>query len=129
MLIDWIFEIGEKLKQRSLTIHLAVAYLDILMHQPSFDQTQQDVQALTCLLLASKFDELDDNIPLIREFQRIAKTKDFTYEDVTKCEVHLLRLLCWDLFKLTPLHFVQNVLGQGVVFSNDKSFGPTSIHD
>mmetsp|Transcript_23047 Transcript_23047/g.22434 ORF Transcript_23047/g.22434 Transcript_23047/m.22434 type:complete len:144 (+) Transcript_23047:653-1084(+) len=26
----------------------------------------------------------------------------------------------WDLFKLTPLHFVQNLLGQGVVFSNDS---------
>jgi len=30
-LVDWIFEIGEKLKQRILTTHLAVVYLDILL--------------------------------------------------------------------------------------------------
>ena len=73
------------------------------------------------MLLASKFDELDDNIPLIREFQKVcAKQRVISYDDVTKCEVFLLRKLNWDLFKLTPLHFVQNLIGQGIVFSNDK---------
>jgi len=68
-LVDWIFEIGEKLKQRVLTIHLAVVYLDILIQDEKvFEGFKQEVLSITCLLLASKFDELDDNIPLIREF-------------------------------------------------------------
>ena len=59
---------GEKMKQRSITIHLAVSYLDILIQDEKvFDKTKADTLALTCLLLASKFDELDENIPLIRE--------------------------------------------------------------
>jgi hypothetical protein len=59
---------GEKMKQRSITIHLAVAYLDILMQDEKvFDSVKPDTVGLTCLLLASKFDELDENIPLIRE--------------------------------------------------------------
>ena len=33
-----------------------------------FESHSIDAIAVTCLLLASKFDELDDNIPLIEEF-------------------------------------------------------------
>lgn len=76
------------------------------MHSPEFDVQKADLNALTCLLLASKFDELDDNIPLIRDFTRLAKSKGFTYDDVVKHEIILLRQLDWDLFKQTPLHFV-----------------------
>jgi Cyclin, C-terminal domain/Cyclin, N-terminal domain len=75
------------------------------------------------LLLASKFDELDDSIPLIREFQRVcAKQRVIPYEDIIKCEMFLLKKMNWDLFKLTPLHFVQNLIGQGIVFSTDRVF-------
>lgn len=28
ILIDWLFEIGEKFKQSNLTIHIAIAYLE-----------------------------------------------------------------------------------------------------
>jgi hypothetical protein len=46
-----------------------VKYLDILIQDASiFEVMQQEVVTPTCLLLAAKFDELDDNIPLIREF-------------------------------------------------------------
>jgi len=81
---------GEKLKQRNLTIHLAVAYLDLMMHQPSFSEERQELLALTCLLLSSKFDELDDNIPLIREFQKAARQKNFSYAQVQECEIEVL---------------------------------------
>ena len=29
MIIDWIFELGEKFKQRNLTVHIAIHYLNI----------------------------------------------------------------------------------------------------
>ena len=35
-----------------------------------FKEHSSDAIAVTCLLLASKFDEIDDNIPLIEEFKR-----------------------------------------------------------
>lgn len=76
---------------------------------------------VACLLLASKFDELDDNIPLIRELQKVnSPSRIIYYDDVIKAEQSVLQRLNWDLFKLTPLHFVQNLIGQGIVFSNDK---------
>lgn len=35
-----------------------------------FESHSLDAVAVTCILLASKFDEIDDNIPLIDEFCR-----------------------------------------------------------
>ena len=107
-----------------------------------FEGHSADAVAITCLLLASKFDEIDDNIPLIEEFckghslvrdsldsgfllaqgDRPRLTQCRTYpgmHTVQECELYMLRILCWDLNTVTPLHFVLNHLFQGVVFSND----------
>lgn len=65
--MDWIFEVGDKLKQRNLTIHIACAYLERLMHEYEISGNKLELTALTSLLIASKYDELDDNIPLIKE--------------------------------------------------------------
>jgi hypothetical protein len=32
-IVDKLFEYGERLKQRQLTVHLAISYLDLLMHK------------------------------------------------------------------------------------------------
>jgi hypothetical protein len=70
-MVETIFEIGEKLKQKILTTHLAVVFMDILIQDDKiFDKVKQEVLSCTCILLASKFDELDDNIPLIRDLQK-----------------------------------------------------------
>ena len=69
-LVDWLFEVGDKLEQRTLTIHQAVRYLDIVLHnQPGRART--DTLAVTCLFIASKFDELDDKIPLLKTLIKI----------------------------------------------------------
>lgn len=87
-MLELIAEIGECLKQSQLTIHLAVEYLDrFLLLRAHFSMAQSsagdqeyfnrlfenhsvDAVAITLILLASKFDEIDDNIPLIDEFCR-----------------------------------------------------------
>lgn len=76
-----ICEVGDCLKQSQLTIHLAVEYMDRYLllrnHKRNTENSDTDFFsclfeghsvddiALTCLLLSSKFDEIDDNIPLI----------------------------------------------------------------
>ena len=104
-----------------------------------------DALTISCLLLASKFNEIDDNIPLIEEFckghglvrdslasghllahethrpqlQGLSRTYP-GYHAVRRCETYLLGVLSWDLNSVTPLHFVENFLYQGAtVFSND----------
>ena len=59
------------------------------------------------MLLASKFDEVDDNIPLIRDLQKIcARSRIIAYDEVIKAETEALYKMNWDLFKLAPLHFL-----------------------
>lgn len=44
------------------------------MAKHTFHKKQLQLVALTSLLVASKYDELDDKIPLIRDFQRATKS-------------------------------------------------------
>ena len=96
------------------------------------------------MLLSSKFDEIDDNIPLMEEFCRAhnlvrdSLDSGFLVSHVAtdrskmsycraypgrhallRCELHLLSILNWDLNTVTPLHFVLNHIYQGIVFTND----------
>ena len=82
-MLEIICEVGDMLKQSQLTIHMAVEYMDryILLRNHFaksdsemsdndfvgriFEGHSADAVALCCLLLASKFDEIDDNIPLM----------------------------------------------------------------
>lgn len=90
--------------------------------------------ATTCLILASKFDELDDNIPLIADFTRafagvfptIAKkylltkrTQLLRQRDLLCCEQYTLGLLQWDLNSTTVYIFIQNFMYQGILFNSD----------
>ena len=45
-------------------MHLAVSYIDKVLHT-DYEKAHEEITGVTCLLLASKFNELDDNIPLI----------------------------------------------------------------
>lgn len=55
-----------------------------------------------CLLLASKQDELDDRIPLIRDIQKLARF-EFAYRDCKNEEEAVLKALNWSLCVITPL--------------------------
>ena len=162
-MLELICEVGDCLKQSQLTIHLAVEYMDrflllrlntignITLSENDTDLFTRllegysaDEIALTNLLLASKFDEIDDNIPLIQELSkghslvrdsldsgfllsqskdrpRLTKNRSYPgFHAIQRCELYLLRVLCWDLNTITPLHFVQNHLYQGILFTNDR---------
>ena len=47
-------------------MHIASFYIDRLL-KARFKEALEDLTAVTCLLLASKLNEIDDNIPLIME--------------------------------------------------------------
>ena len=121
--MEWTVEVGDKLGQSNLTIHTALTYMDLLLpSEPSLEKPALHLTALTALLIASKYDELDDNIPPVKDFLRAAKSRAaaaFEYSDVITHEADLLRRLKWDLMVLTPLHFVHSLAGMGVLFDSD----------
>ena len=60
---------GGKLKQREDTVYLSIALLDKVFTERILYTTKKNLNLclLTCFLIASKYDELDENIPLIRD--------------------------------------------------------------
>jgi hypothetical protein len=114
LLIDWLFEVGEKFLQSNLTIHIAIAYLERafqkdfhLVENIKKAETKNDsswskflkstsilkdegylrLLALTCLLLAAKYDELDDKIPFINDLSHIYRNlTEIKHSDVIKLE-------------------------------------------
>lgn len=72
-----------------------------------------------CLLLASKFEELDMNIPLIIDFM-IANKFKITYGMLKGIQSELVTILDFDLMGLTPYHFITQLFSMGVSFSYEK---------
>jgi hypothetical protein len=71
-------------------------------------------------MLASKYDEIDDNIPFIRNFREVSTRASFSWEQVTSCETRILNALGWELVSLSPENFTTAILSYGIVFSDDN---------
>ena len=120
--------------QTNLTIHIAIAYLERLYFLGydkiidkkgmQYQKSQEELRKLTvtCLLLASKYDELDDRIPFINDLINIYKNVvKIEHKEVIQLETQLLFTFDFDLMILTPLHFVYSLVAQGVVFADTDS--------
>ena len=68
-----IFSLGELLHQSQRTLHLAVAYIDKMVTR-KLSTVNDELTAVTSLILAAKFNEVDDNIPLIEELIKAYST-------------------------------------------------------
>lgn len=78
-----------------------------------------ELTAIGCVFVASKFDELDNNIPFLKDFIKAAKFM-FKYDEIIQEEKRLCELFNWQLLVLSPLHFVYSLLSMGVIFDDDK---------
>ena len=54
----------------TLTLHLAMTYFDIITENLMQPTPSWQFNAFTCFVLASKFQERDDNVPLIDDMIR-----------------------------------------------------------
>ena len=64
-------------------IHLAITYIDIVLSQNQIPKSELKSIALSCLSIASKFDELDTEIPLAKEFIRFS-CLELNYDEFIK---------------------------------------------
>ena len=65
--------------------------------------------ASTCVILASKFYEIDDNLIMICDLQKELKNQNHVkliYEEVQRTEIELLNKLEWNLLRASPLDYV-----------------------
>jgi hypothetical protein len=120
-LIDKVFDYGDSTELRNVTLQWAIVYLEILLRKSKLDvlDTDKDLWAASALLLASKYIELDDNIPFIQDLRNLG-LKAYSTEIFIKSEKVLLKALNWELMIITPLHFAECILNHWAIFGDDR---------
>lgn len=124
-----IFDLSKRYNQRDEVVHLAVDLMDrfFLQKDSKFEFSQRNL-ALYCLtfyLIASKHDEIDDNIPLIKDLTRYfirslpTSVATPTFNEVVECERELMHFFKWDLMIVTPTLVLNQFLANGIVFDNE----------
>ncbi|CAI2359844.1 unnamed protein product [Moneuplotes crassus] len=120
-IIDKIFDFGDSLGLRNITLQAAIIYAEILLSKSKLDilDKDKDLWAATTLLLSSKYIELDDSIPFISHFRKLGL--DSYNEDIfIKSESVLLKALNWEMMVVTPLHYLECILNYCALFGDDK---------
>lgn len=125
-------------KQRQKTVHLAICYLDKMLEQPDlftrrFDDgsffrdnhllplsMNEHLLATTCLLLASKFYEIDDNLIISTDVQTKFRHKGkFLYQEYQRAEIQVLLYLKWDAHITTVIDILSAFGINGVLQHTD----------
>ena len=118
LLVDWLNLMRAKLGISESTFHVAVRYMDYILAQKDYHQSKYQLIALSCLAIAAKYDELDQNIPFPEDFTRLSKLP-FRSIVLADCEMLLLKILDWQLKVSTTYEIVHCLLSQGVLFDDD----------
>lgn len=104
-MIEWLNTMSEQLSLQPRTLYQAVSILD---HYCSLQDHTEDfvkVVAVTCLLIAAKALEKDDDIPDSAQLHKLIVDPDTTLEvvnecsspTITRCERLILNTLAWNL--------------------------------
>ena len=101
MLVQQILGLTKTLSISLITAHIAIHYMDYVLSKIDFQLQMQSNIALTCLIIAAKYDELDCNIPSCEKFIKASKF-NVSKENIHKCELQLLTILDWNLRVVTP---------------------------
>ncbi|XP_035264612.1 cyclin-J-like [Anguilla anguilla] len=106
--------------------HLAVYLLDLFMDHYDVAVKQLYVIALSCLLLASKFEEKEDRVPKLEQLNALgfmcSLNLALSKRDLTRTELLLLETFGWNLCMPTPAHFIDYYL-QACVRESDLHNG------
>lgn len=71
-MLEFMFELSDKLSLSSYSTQMAIVYLDRLIAKFGVNKIKKQTHlwAISLLLVASKFMELDTNIPFIEDFKK-----------------------------------------------------------
>ncbi|KAH0623630.1 hypothetical protein JD844_006580 [Phrynosoma platyrhinos] len=98
--------------------HLAVYLLDLFMDRYDISIQQLHVVALSCLLLASKFEEKEDSVPKLEQLNSLGCMTNMnlvlTKQSLLHMELLLLETFQWNLCLPTAAHFIDYYLSIAV---------------
>ncbi|XP_033957068.1 cyclin-J isoform X1 [Pseudochaenichthys georgianus] len=98
--------------------HLAVYLLDLFMDRYDVTVQQLHMVSLSCLLLASKFEEREDRVPKLETLNSLACMLSMnlvlTKQGLLHMELLLLETFQWNLYIPTAAHFIEYYLSMAV---------------
>lgn len=88
----------------------------------SLSNTNISLIMYICVLIASKYSQIDDNLVRVFEIEKDSKYQ-YNYKNITRCEIKVLEELNWAFMVQTPTTYTNLFFSAGVVFSDDRLNG------
>ena len=92
---------------------------DISPRIKALTSVKKELLMISCLLIAAKFNERDENLIKINDLQKECKNS-FTFKNIISWEAKILQELKWNLLIQTPLHYLKIFSWTGVTFESDQ---------
>lgn len=115
---DLIAIISNRFRLCPVARHLAVYLLDLFMDRYDVTVQQLHMVSLSCLLLASKFEEREDRVPKLETLNNLSCMSSMnlvlTKQGLLHMELLLLETFQWNLYLPTAAHFIEYYLSIAV---------------
>lgn len=118
VLVDWMCEAGDEFNLHISTMHVAVMYLDRILHSVVVARNRLQLVAIACILIAAKYEEIEEDVPTLTDMNKHAQGV-FSPRDIQQMEFEVLKKMNWCLGTFTPLHFADYYMSKGVLFEAD----------
>ncbi|XP_033113444.1 cyclin-J-like [Anneissia japonica] len=104
-LVDWLAIISEKYELAPYTLHLSIYCMDRFMDKYDIKEATLHLVALSCLVIATKYEEKEDKVIHLCNFNSCAYEPD-KKGDYLKMELLLLDFFSWQVSIPTAVHFM-----------------------
>ena len=104
------------------TTHAAISYLDRLQPHEKFSRFEWQMIAISCILIASKYNECEDHVPDLRTLEEITQ-QAISNETVLQYELWALKRMGWKLNARAPICFLCSFMVKGLIFESDVLLG------
>ena len=117
---EWMLDVCEYFTLHPTTTHAAICYLDRLQPHEKFSRFEWQMIAISCILMASKYNECEDHVPDLSTLEDITQ-QAISNETVLQYELWALKRMGWKLNARTPISFVCSYLRCGIILDSDRT--------
>jgi hypothetical protein len=125
---EWMVDVCEYFTLHPTTTHAAICYLDRLQPHEKFSRFEWQMIAISCILMASKYNECEDHVPDLSTLEDITQ-QAISNETVLQYELWALKRMGWKLNARTPICFLCSYLRAGIIFDDDVTVAASADSD
>lgn len=93
---DWMVDVAEYFSLHPTTTHAAIAYLDRIQPNEKFTRLEWQMLAISCLLISSKYNEMEEHVPSLRKLELITQ-QTISNASILNYELWALKRMGWKL--------------------------------